>query len=76
MSIIGFEKQYEVNRIDFKIEENYIFVGVFVGTFFLFFYFKLSFSKFLKILDVEITLVKKKKKGLKLVYYQTKFYPG
>ena len=50
MSIIGFEKQYEINRIDFELVENYIFIGIFIGTFFLFFYFTFSFSKFYKIL--------------------------
>ena len=62
LSIIGFEKQYEMNKIDFKIEENYIFIAVFVGTFFLFFYFTLSFSKFINILDNQLVLSSSDKK--------------
>ena len=60
LSIIGFEKQYEINDIHFKIEENYIFIGVFAGTFFLFFYFTLSFSKFFKLIDIEQTFSRRK----------------
>ena len=58
LSIIGFERQYEFNHIDFEIEENYIFILVFIGTFFLFFYFTLSFSKIIRIFDEDIILSK------------------
>jgi len=49
--IIGFEKQFEINQIDFEIKENYIFILVFIATFFLFFYLTLSFNKIMRIFD-------------------------
>jgi len=54
LTIIGFEKQYEINAIDLKIKDNYIFIfiGVFIGTFLLFLYLTLSFNKIIKLINI------------------------